>query len=267
MKSCQLQAMSSIEQADAEEHMSEWLAAAQVENAYMIGPALVEMGFEVEQLQCAKEYFKPAEFSDALNWLGALVSSMEQVCGIEESIGRVSELVHAVKKFAYDERSDARELNVHDSLQSTLTILGHKLRIKQIKVEKRFNASPATIETQGRGAEPGVDQPDRQRGRCLAGERKNRDCDVDRAGVAGGMHWRSRRGNPRGSAATYLQAVLHHQAAGLGHGIGTGYCAPHRDEKVWRADRCGVEAGRYAIYGEAAADGRGRKDWGVGSRE
>ena len=38
---------------------------------------------------------------------------------------------------------------MHDSLQSTLTILGHKLRIKQIKVEKRFNASPATIETRG----------------------------------------------------------------------------------------------------------------------
>ena len=54
-----------------------------------------------------------------------------------------------MKKFAYDERSGPRELNVHDSLQSTLTILGHKLRIKQIKVEKRFNASPATIETQG----------------------------------------------------------------------------------------------------------------------
>jgi signal transduction histidine kinase len=149
VKSCQLQALSSVEQAEAEEHMSEWLAAAQVENAYTIGPALVEMGFDVDQLRCAKEYFEPAAFSDALNWLGALVSSMGQVCGIEESIGRVSELVQAVKKFAYDERSDARELNVHESLQSTLTILGHKLRIKQIKVEKRFDASPATIETRG----------------------------------------------------------------------------------------------------------------------
>ena len=149
VRSCHIQAMSSVEEADAEERMSEWLSAAQVENAYVIGPTLVEMGFDVGQLQCAKEHFEPAAFSDALNWLGALVSSMGQVCGIEESIGRVSELVQAVKKFAYDERSGPRELNVHDSLQSTLTILGHKLRIKQIKVEKRFNASPATIETRG----------------------------------------------------------------------------------------------------------------------
>ena len=56
--SCQLQAMSSMEQADAEERMSEWLAAAQVENAYTIGPALVEMGFDEGQLQCAQGVFR-----------------------------------------------------------------------------------------------------------------------------------------------------------------------------------------------------------------
>ena len=69
-------------------------------------------------------------FSDALNWLEALVSSVSLVCAIEESIARISELVMAVKKFAYDERSPNKELDVHDSLQSTLTILGHKLRIE-----------------------------------------------------------------------------------------------------------------------------------------
>ena len=55
----------------------------------------------------------------------------------------------AVKKFAYDERSPNKELDVHDSLQSTLTILGHKLRLKQIQVEKKFTASPSTIRTRG----------------------------------------------------------------------------------------------------------------------
>jgi signal transduction histidine kinase len=71
------------------------------------------------------------------------------VCAIEESITRISDLVMAVKKFAYDEKSPSKELDVHDSLQSTLTILGHKLRIKQIQVEKKFEASPATIFTRG----------------------------------------------------------------------------------------------------------------------
>jgi signal transduction histidine kinase len=55
----------------------------------------------------------------------------------------------AVKKFAYDDRSQSRQLDVHDSLQSTVTILGHKLRSKQISVVKRFAAAPSIIQTRG----------------------------------------------------------------------------------------------------------------------
>jgi len=149
MNGCRLAALSSLEQADAEENMADWLTSAGVENAYNIAPALVAMGFSQHELDCAKEDFDPKSFSDALNWLGALVSSMSLVCAIEESISRISDLVMAVKKFAYDERSTARELDVHDSLQSTLTILGHKLRLKQIVVEKRFAAKPSIIQTRG----------------------------------------------------------------------------------------------------------------------
>ncbi len=149
LRGCNMPAMSTLEQADAEEAMSEWLAKAKVENAYTIGPVLVSMGFDPEEIACAQEHFDPGSFSDALNWFGALVSSVSLVCAIEESIARISELVMAVKKFAYDERTPNRDLDVHDSLQSTLTILGHKLRLKQIQVEKKFSASPSTICTRG----------------------------------------------------------------------------------------------------------------------
>ncbi len=149
LRGCNLPALSSLEQADAEEAMSQWLDNAGVENAFTIGPVLVSMGIDREEIACAQEHFDPAAFSDALNWFGALVSSVSLVCAIEESISRISELVMAVKKFAYDERTPDKELDVHDSLQSTLTILGHKLRLKQIQAEKRFAASPSTIRTRG----------------------------------------------------------------------------------------------------------------------
>ena len=149
LNGCRFAAMSSVEQADAEEAMGEWLSSAGVESAYSIAPVLVGMGFERQELDCAREYFDTESFSDALNWLGSLVSSVSLVCAIEESITRISDLVMAVKKFAYDEKSPSKELDVHDSLQSTLTILGHKLRIKQLQIEKKFEASPATIFTRG----------------------------------------------------------------------------------------------------------------------
>jgi signal transduction histidine kinase len=149
MRSCSLPALSTIEQSDSEEAMAAWLDAAGVENAYSISPVLVEFGFDPPQLDCAKDAFEPQGFSDALNWLAALVSSVSLVCSIEEAISRVSDLVMAVKKFAYDDKSTTREINIHESLQSTLTLLGHKIRIKQISIEKRFAASPATIQTRG----------------------------------------------------------------------------------------------------------------------
>ncbi|HUB50838.1 MAG TPA: ATP-binding protein [Terracidiphilus sp.] len=148
---CRAPALSTLEQSDAEEAMSEWLIKAGVENAFTIAPALVEIGFKPEQLECARAAFDPESFSDSLNWLEALVSSVSLVCAIEESITRVSDLVMAVKKFAYDERMVGKDIDVHDSLQSTLTILGHKLRIRNVSVEKVFQASPSILRTRGPG--------------------------------------------------------------------------------------------------------------------
>ena len=147
--SCHAPAMSSLDQADAEEAMSDWLDSAGVANAYKIGPALVAIGFEQHELDCAKTAFEAESLSDMLNWLESLVSSVSLVDSIEESVGRVSELVMAVKKFAYDDRCTLRDVDVHDSIQSTLTILGHKLRQRQITVTKHFDADQPNIRTTG----------------------------------------------------------------------------------------------------------------------
>lgn len=149
VRGCHAPSLSSVAQSDAEEALSQWLEAIGVENAFTIGPALVAIGFDREQLACAGKAFDAASFSDALNWLEALVSSVSLVCAIEESVGRVSELVMAVKTFAYGEGAADTDLDVHDSLQSTLTLLGHKLRLKEISVNKRFSASPSVIRTRG----------------------------------------------------------------------------------------------------------------------
>jgi signal transduction histidine kinase len=149
VRNCRMTAMSSLEQADAEEAMAEWLEAAGVKNAYTIAPSLVAIGFSQQELDCAKGAFESDDLSVMLNWLESLVSSVTLVGSIEESVGRVSELVMAVKKFAYDDRCTLREVDVHDSIQSTLTILGHKMRQRQISVVKRFDAKQPNIRTTG----------------------------------------------------------------------------------------------------------------------
>jgi glutaredoxin 2 len=150
VKSCHAPALSSLEQSDAEESLAEWLSQSGVENAFTIAPSLVAIGFQQDELKCARQYFEASAFSDALNWLEALVSSVSLVCAIEESITRVSDLAMAVKKFAYDERSPVKDLDVHDSLQSTLTILGHKLQSNR----SRWRNSSKPISDQKRAVLP-----------------------------------------------------------------------------------------------------------------
>lgn len=149
LSTCSEPAMSSLEQADAEESLAEWLIGAGVENAFTIAPALIRAGLNQQELMCAHQAFPGGNFSDALNWLEALVSSVSLVCTVEESIGRISDLVMAVKKFAYDDRTGGKQVDVHESLQSTLTILGHKMRIKSLTAEKRFDAAPSKIVLRG----------------------------------------------------------------------------------------------------------------------
>jgi signal transduction histidine kinase len=151
------QAMNTIDQADAEESLAEWLDEAGVENSWQIAPTLTATGLTQADLNCAQHAFphRPASgasFSDALNWLVSLVSSMQLVETIEESITRISELVMAVKKYSHSESAgQMHPVDIHDGLRSTLTILWHKFRPKDLKLNKKFAADLPVVKSKGAG--------------------------------------------------------------------------------------------------------------------
>jgi signal transduction histidine kinase len=76
---------------------------------------------------------------------------MQLVGMIEESIGRVTELIHAVKSYAYEGKGARQSIDVNDSIHATLVILAHKMREKQIVVEREFgeNLPPLQSELPG----------------------------------------------------------------------------------------------------------------------
>jgi signal transduction histidine kinase len=145
------QTMSSLEQSDAEEALTEWLESIGVDNAWKMAPTLVAAGWTQGDVECTQQSFSPSVLSDALNWLEALISNMQLVGTIEESIARVTELVMAVKKYAYEDKNKQHKLDIHDTIQSTLTILGHKFRQKQITIEKQFAPDIPVLTTCGSG--------------------------------------------------------------------------------------------------------------------
>lgn len=140
--------MNSLEQSDAEEELATWMEGSQIEGAWKLAPTLVSVGITSRDLECARKEFQAETFSDCLGWLEALVSSMQLVGMIEESIGRVTELIHAVKSYAYEGKGARQSINVNDSIHATLVILAHKMREKEISVEREFAEDLPLLQTE-----------------------------------------------------------------------------------------------------------------------
>ena len=145
------QAMSSLDEADAEEELGAWLESIGVNNAWKLAPTLVAAGWRRGDIVCAQEAFPGETLQVALSWLESLISAMQQLTTIEESLSRVTDLVIAVKKYAYEDKSGEHIIDLHESIASTLTILGHKFRYKQLVIEKNFDPSLPKIKTRGTG--------------------------------------------------------------------------------------------------------------------
>lgn len=151
LASSQPQRMNTLEESDKEERLATWLEEANVEDAWRLAPTFVAIGIDEDELECARQEFPREIFSDALCWLEAMVSSQQLTVTIEESIGRVADLVKAVKSYAYEGRSQKQTVDINDSIHATLVMLAHKLREKQIVLEKEFAADLPPMHTQCTG--------------------------------------------------------------------------------------------------------------------
>jgi signal transduction histidine kinase len=97
------------------------------------------------------ESFGTEPFANVLAMLESMASSMRLVTTIEESIGRVTALVQAVKSYAYEGKGQRQKIDLNDSLHGTLILLGHKFREKQIEVTREFTAGLPKLETTNTG--------------------------------------------------------------------------------------------------------------------
>ncbi|HEX4022861.1 MAG TPA: ATP-binding protein [Acidobacteriaceae bacterium] len=143
--------MSSMDQADAEDSLATWLEKAGVDDAWRLSPMLVSIGLSEDRLECTRTCCRPGILSDSLHWLEALVSSLQLVGVVEESISRVTDLVMAVKRYSYADKAGAKDIDVRESLHSTMVILAHKMRHKQIQLEKQFAPDLPLLEARAAG--------------------------------------------------------------------------------------------------------------------
>ncbi len=176
------------------------------------------------------------------------VSPLHLVLGeMENATRRISGLVGAIKEYSHMDRelTEKTETDLHRALDSTLTMLGHKAKVKQVKVSRDYDPYLPAIH-----AFPG--ELNQVWTNLL-------DNALDAANKGGSVRVGTRRvdgrveveiaddgpGIPVELASRIWEPFLHHQADGAGHGPGPGHRPPYRGGAAWRRDAAGVAARRH----------------------
>ena len=126
-----------VARSDREEELSTWLQAHGVGDAWEPASALADLGVDDAWLEELTGWLPPEALPAVLGWVLTGVTATGLVDEIEHATGRIAELVGAVKKYSYMDQAPLQEVDVHDGLESTLTILRHKLR-DGVEVERDY---------------------------------------------------------------------------------------------------------------------------------
>lgn len=129
--------LDSMAQSDQEDAVSTWLEKLGVAEGWKLAAAFVSAGLDEQWLTSLTAQLPAEALADSLGWLEARISLKNLLNEIEQSTKRISELVKAVKSYSYMDQTPLQQVDVHEGLESTLTMLGHKL--KGVEVARDFD--------------------------------------------------------------------------------------------------------------------------------
>jgi signal transduction histidine kinase len=138
--------LDALDASDAEEELLERLEALGVSEPWRIAEPLAAAGVDQRFLDRVAELAGPATDA-ALRWVAATLSAGRLAAELQEATERMSGLVGAVKRYAYMDRGGLVEVDVHEGLETTLTVLGHKLKHTTIEVRRDYDRTlpPLTV--------------------------------------------------------------------------------------------------------------------------
>ena len=85
----------------------------------------------------------------ALRWVAASLTARGLAADLLDSASRMGDLVKAIKAYAYMDRGELVQVDVHEGLKTTLVMLGHKLKHTSIEVVKDFDRTLPQLTVRG----------------------------------------------------------------------------------------------------------------------
>jgi len=132
-------ALDHLERSDRAETIAAWLEDHSVATPWELAPTFVGAGLDSPWLEEFAAKLPPAGHADALGWLEARLNLKSLLLQVEQSTGRMAELVKDVRSYSIMDQAPMQEIDIHEGIESTLTMLGHKL--KNVTVIRAFDRS------------------------------------------------------------------------------------------------------------------------------
>jgi signal transduction histidine kinase len=131
--------------ADLEQALSTWLTRHGIAREWTIAPALAAAGVDLAWCTRAATALEGSALQPGLVWVANSFAVATLLSELKESTQRISELVAAVRSYSQMDRTSMQQIDVADGLDSTLVMLGHKLR-DGVTVVREYSADVPRID-------------------------------------------------------------------------------------------------------------------------
>ncbi|MEO8086959.1 MAG: ATP-binding protein [Bacteroidota bacterium] len=130
--------LTAMQRLDREDEITGWLEKNNIAGG-QLAETFTDTGITIDDLEKVKGSVSKEALPDVLQWLENRLSAQRILKDLDDASSRISNLVGAIKSHVHmDRTSDMQPTNIHKDIENTLTLLGHKLREKNITVRKNF---------------------------------------------------------------------------------------------------------------------------------
>jgi signal transduction histidine kinase len=141
-------ALDTLDVADAEEELIARLEELGVAEPWRLAEPLAAAGVDRAWLDRVSTLAGSATDA-AVGWVAATLTVRGLAGELQESTKRMSDLVGAVKSYAYMDRGDLVEVDLHEGLETTLAVLGHRLKHTEIEIVREYDKSLPKLTVRG----------------------------------------------------------------------------------------------------------------------
>ena len=133
-----------LERSDREDELSRWLSSLKVPQPWDAASSLVSAGLCRKDLEPLSLSVAAPLAAKILTWLAKDIEIRQTCRDLENSTSRITEIVGAMKSYSHMDQAPVKgPVDLHEGLNTTLTILKHKAKKKDLKIERTYGDLPA----------------------------------------------------------------------------------------------------------------------------